>query len=392
MVNSSRRCNTSQKTIPKDTELWERFKKFLIVLAYVLGRYVEVSKVNLVKAAVFAYQRRHFMYVIKNLGKAGIVPRDILHAIDELLEEGKLESRKTTRTIRKQKRFADVQLVQTEIEELVVSSETQTNILQIFRELAHPINLLERNGYWVAMNLLKSKNTSVQEKMSIGSLIYRLQREKGLDRHVFHKYATFWDVDKKCTVGVDKIVVGELLNIPYPTFMRVPQDPIKRNVKLIMEMLRKKKNLGPEHLWISSVQSNFDRDKDRIIGTVVVLTGFLCGSLKLDSNSKIHITSLSASAYLVGSHLQISILLDADVENTAFYFTPMEDLYNYEYLVIGAITEYNGKPAIKCYGLLAIDDLPDTIKDVWNLYSLAVQSAHSSNPPEYELSHFNFSD
>lgn len=378
MNSSSRKENSLpdrfEKPIPKNPELWERFKKFLLVLDYALGRYVEVSKVNLVKAAVFAYRKGHFMYVIKNLGEAGIVPRDILYAIDELLEEGRLKRRKTKRTIKKRKLFGAIQFIDTEIEELVVSTETQKNIQQIFNGLCHPVNLLERNGYWVAMNMLKSKNTKAQEELTMEILTSRLSREKDLERHTFHKYATFWDVDKKLTVGIDKIVVGELIDTPYPKFMRVPQDPIKRNVKLIMEILRKKKDVGAEHLWVSRIQSDFDNNKDKVIGTVVLVTGFLCGLLRLDSTSKMYTTTLSVSSYLVGSNLQIPIILDADVESTAFYFTTLEDFYNYEFLVVGAITEYHGKPAIRCYGLVTIDDIPDTIKDVWHLDTFAMQA------------------
>ncbi|MDH5732980.1 MAG: hypothetical protein OEY88_04260 [Candidatus Bathyarchaeota archaeon] len=370
-----RKDNSSQKhqkPTPKDAELWDRFKNFVLVLDYTLGRFIEVSKVNLVKAAVFSYHNGHFMYVLKNLGKAGIVPLDILLAIDELIEEGRLERRKAKRTLKRKNSLGGIEFVETEIEELVASVETQTNIQQIFSELHHPVNLLERNGYWVGMNLLKSKNTTVQGNLSIERLTSRLSREKNMEHHTFHKYATYWDVDKKLTVGVDKIVVGELLDVPYPRPMRIPQDPIKRNVKLAMEILRKKKDVGAEHLWVSTIKSDFDKDKDRTIGTVVLLVGFPCGPLKFDSVSKMHTTNLSISSYLLGSNLQIPIILDADVESTAFYFTTLDDFYSYEYLVVGSITEHHGKSAIRCYGLIAIDDLPDTIKSIWCLDTFAM--------------------
>lgn len=305
------------------------------------------------------------MYIVKNIGKAGVVSRDVLQAIDELVEEGKLEIKKTNSTILKSGPFGEPQVIPTQIQEVIVSVEVQANIQSTFRELNLPMNLLERNGYWVTMNLLKSKSTEMQERLSLDSFLRRLVRERDIEHHSFHKYATFWDVGKKLQVGIDKLVVGEILDVPYPRFERFPQDPIKRNVELVMRVLRGKKELGAEHFWVSSIKSSFNKNKEKTLGTVCVISGFLCTPLEFDSASKTYMSTVSESPYLVHPHLQIPIFLDADVESTAFYFTTLDDLFSYEYIIVGVISEHLGEPVIKCYGLIAIDDVPSPIKDLW---------------------------
>ncbi|MGQ9641608.1 MAG: hypothetical protein ACUVUF_05725 [Candidatus Bathycorpusculaceae bacterium] len=160
--------------------------------------------------------------------------------------------------------------------------------------------------------------------------------------------------------------MGDVLDVPYPKVVAKLQDPVKRNIKLVKNLLSRKKTLHPRHFWIASIKRSFQQCKEDVIGTVCLLAGFLCESMRYDSTAKIYITKLSESAYNISPHLQIKVILDADVDTTAFYSTTTEDLFNYEYLAIGVITEYEGQPAVRCYGLIAIDEIPKAVRRIWN--------------------------
>ncbi|MEM3572864.1 MAG: hypothetical protein QXJ62_01340 [Nitrososphaeria archaeon] len=362
--------NNVNSSKPVDEHLWERFKKFVLLLAYFLGKFVNVSKTNIVKSTVYAYQHGLFMYVPKNLGQHGVVPRDAMVAIDELISEGKLIPRKNFKIIPKAKLFGDVEIRRVEVNELIVPVSLQDEVPTITKELNLPQQVLERLAHDLSKTL-GSPNTKVQEKISLDPIIHILEKEKSLDQCAYHKYATLWDTAEEISFfGIEQVKFGENIDIPYPKFYKVKSDPIKRNFKLAMKLIRNKSELPPKHFWVSSVHKEYARLRENVIGTVCLFSGFLCEPLKKDETSITYITTLTESAYLYHPYMQVRLILDADV--TASYFAPLTDIFNYEYLVIGKITENMNQPAVRCYGLIAIDKLPETIKRIWGIDEISL--------------------
>lgn len=264
-------------------------------------------------------------------------------------------------------RLSDVQILRKEIYELVVPASLQNQMPTVIAELNLPSTFLERMAHdlW---KILGSLNTKVQEKLSLNSLIRILEKEKSLEQHLHHKYATSWDLEKQLTfLGIGQIKVGEIFEIPYPQIGFSKLDPIKRNFKLAMKLLRSKSDLHPKHFWVPSVHKSYKQSKEDTLGTICLFDGILCEPLKYDAVSKTYITTLTESVYNFDSHMQIKLILDADTDTTAFYFTPLEDLFNYEYVVVGVIIDYNNQPAVRCYGLIAIDEPPEVIKKIWGI-------------------------
>jgi hypothetical protein len=90
--------------------------------------------------------------------------------------------------------------------------------------------------------------------------------------------------------------------------------------------------------------------------------------LEYDETSKTYVTTLTESAYHSDPHMQIKLILDADIDTSAFYFTSLKDLFSYEFAVVGVINEYGNQPAVRCYGLVAVDKLPRIIKEIWGIH------------------------
>lgn len=349
---------------PKDPLVWKRFKNLLLVIAYILGKKIEVSKTNLVKVSLFAYiNKRLFMYVPKNLGMAGVVPRDLMNAIKELVQEGKLEDQKKIRIMKHRKMNGDIQNSKTTIHKFIVPP--LIDVKEIYSELSLSNEITFERYEDELAKAYYSINTKAQGRHSVDCIISRIEKETSLDRYIYHKYVTFWDAERKWKlIGLGIIKMGEIFGSPFPEIALINKDPIKRDKRLILDLLRQKGILDPATFWISSAIKEFDNSKEKTLGRVCLFFGFLCSRLRYDSISKTFMTTLTESAYCDDSRNQIKLILDAD-NKSAYYFTTEEDLYNYEYAAIGSLTEYNGRVALRCYGLIEIDTLPDEIKRIW---------------------------